>query len=152
MRKVMLNDIAVLRADNDRVYTFVYYLDGHSERLDLLAESVLEEWCESYGSTLRGRTEAVRKLCGAKTKIPVLVRESDALIFFPVRSISADGENYWINDNLLAAVLPEGRTKSHLVFLNGLKLTIPYDVRIVRRQRDVCRRCRDALAERQREY
>ena len=146
----MLKDIAALRADNDRVYTDVFYTDGSSERLYTLAETVLEDWCVSFGSTLRGRVEAVRHLCNAKTKIPVLIRESDTLLFFPMRSINADGENYWINDNLLGAALPEGRNLSHLVFMNGYRLTIPYDIRIIRRQREVCRKCRDALAERQR--
>ena len=69
-----------------------------------------------------------------------------------MRSLKADGLNYWISDNLLAAAVPHGRTETTLVFINGYRRKIPYDIRMVRRQQEVCRKYRDILAERKMEY
>ena len=142
----MLKDIAVIHTDNENASCELLYLDGSRELLAEPAESLFNRWCLSYGSTLEGRTDAVRRLTGIRTKAPLLIRERDVLLFFPLRSLYTEGENYWINDNQLAAVLPERRTSAHLVFMNGFQLEIPYDIRIIRRQQDICRKLRDVLA------
>lgn len=142
----MLKDIAVIHTDNENGTCELLYLDGSSERIAESADSLFNRWCVSYGSTLEGRMNAVRRLAGIRTKAPLLIRERDVLLFFPLRSLYTEGENYWINDNQLAAVLPERRTSSHLIFMNGFQLEIPYDIRIIRRQQEICRNVRDLLA------
>ncbi len=148
----MRNDIALLIADNDRASTEICFTDESVRTVALPAEQVLENWCLSYGSTLKGRIEACAHLTKCSTKLPVLIREEDTLLLFPMRSLKADGLNYWISDNLLAAAVPHGRTETTLVFINGYRRKIPYDIRMVRRQQEVCRKYRDILAERKMEY
>ena len=149
---IMRNNIALLIADNDRASTEICFADGTNETIALPAETVLENWCLSYGSTLKGRIEAAALLTGCRTKLPVLIREEDTLLLFPMRSLKADGFNCWISDNLLAAAIPHERTETTLVFINGYQAKIPYDIRMVRRQQEVCRKYRDILAKRKMEY
>lgn len=143
----MLKDIAVIHTDNENSTCELLYLDGSAEHIAESAESLFDRWCVSYGSTLDGRMEAVRRMTGKRTKVPLLIRERDVLLFFPLRSLYTEGENYWINDNQLAAVLPERRTAAHLIFMNGFKAEVPYDIRIIRRQQEICRKLRDSLAK-----
>ncbi len=142
----MLKDIAVVHTDQERCTCDLLYLDGTVRQLSEPAESLFSRWCISYGSTLEGRIDAVRRLTGVRTKPPLLIRERDVLLFFPMRSLHTTGENYWINDNQLAAVLPERRSSAHLIFLNGFQAQIPYDIRMIRRQQEICRTIRDMLA------
>ena len=147
MRRIMLKDIAALHTDNENGTAEILYTDGTVEQVNEPADALFRRWCTAYGSTMRGRFDAVRTLTGIRTKLPLLVREQDMLLFFPVRSIYSEGENFWINDNLIAAVLPEHRSAVHLLFMNGFQLTVPCDIRIIRRQQEICRRIRDLIAE-----
>ena len=47
---------------------------------------ILNEWCRTYGSSMNGRIDAVRHLCGVKRKFPILLSERMNLIFFPMRA------------------------------------------------------------------
>ncbi|MCF0105397.1 MAG: competence protein ComK [Holdemanella sp.] len=49
--------------------------------------SYLNQLCIKNGSTLKGRTEAFKKLTGARKFIPVFV--SDDIIYFPTASLKA---------------------------------------------------------------
>ena len=148
----MRNDIALLIADNDKASTEICFTDGTVKTIGLPAECVLENWCLSYGSTLKGRIDACARLTGCRKKLPVLIGEEETILLFPMRSLKADGLNYWISDSLLAAAIPHGRTATTLVFINGYRMKIPYDIRMVRRQQEVCRKYRDILAKRKMEF
>ena len=148
---IMLKDIAALHTDSESGVTEILYADGTSQRVSEPAEVLFDRWCTAFGSTMKGRFEAVRKLTGVRTKLPLLIRETDVLLFYPIRSMYSKEDNYWINDNLTAAVLPERRTAVHLIFLNGFQMEVPCDVRIIRRQQEICRKIRNLLAEADRE-
>ena len=123
----------------------VVFLDGREEQLACNAEEMLNELCLRNGSSLKGRFEAVKYLADAKTKFPVLIRERDCLIFFPILGYDSSPVNYWINDSALILFNPIGREATELLFSSGLSLTIPYDSRMIKRQRILCERFRNML-------
>jgi len=57
---------------------------------------IMEENCEYYGSTYDGRVKAAKKILNFSYKIPIIVEETERIIFFPTKSIS-DGGCCWIN-------------------------------------------------------
>ena len=96
---------------------------------------ILNEWCLTYGSSMNGRIDAVRHLCGVKRKFPILLSERMNLIFFPMR---AKDEGPWINASMLVSWKGIHREATELFFLSGIHLTIPYDSRMVKRQMTLC--------------
>ena len=145
MRQEALKHLALIRSVNASFCSELVYLDGQKEIIRRQTPDLLEDWCTACGSSLQGRVDGIKKLIGVKRKFPVLIRESDRLILFPLRGASYPDENYWINDSNLVHAEPIGRTAANLVFVSGLKLTIPFDCRIIRHQRDVCQIYRSAL-------
>lgn len=49
---------------------------------------VMEDSCEYYGSTCDGRIKSTKQILGSSYKVPVIVEESNDLIFFPTESAS----------------------------------------------------------------
>lgn len=69
---------------------------GNEYEINEKAYKIMEENCEYYGSTYVGRIKAAKKMLNCSYKIPVLVEESNSLIFFPTMSSLAE-ECSWIN-------------------------------------------------------
>ncbi len=126
--------------------TVLTMLDGTEEKLEGKAENLLDLFCKKNGSSLKGRIDAAKYLVQAKTKFPVLIRERDYLIFFPLMGYETSQRNHWVNDSALVMITGIGREETELLFHTGLRLVIPYDIRMVRRQRELCERYRNALS------
>lgn len=47
---------------------------------------IMEESCHYFGSSLKGRQEGTEHLIGIHYKVPVIVEESNEMIFFPTTS------------------------------------------------------------------
>ena len=87
------NTLAILYDGYDR--TKVVELNNEYE-IKERAYKIMEQNCEYYGSTYVGRIKAAKKMLNCSYKIPVLVEESNSLIFFPTMS-SLSEECSWIN-------------------------------------------------------
>lgn len=79
--------------------------------------NILEENCEYYGSTYDGRVKAAKKILNFSYKIPIVVEETEKLIFFPTKSIS-DSSCCWINYNYVSKREKSGKN-TKVKFLNG---------------------------------
>jgi len=82
---------------------------------------ILEENCEYYGSTYNGRIKAAQKILNFSYKIPLLIEESEKIIFFPTRS-SNSMDCCWINHNFVKRREKEGK-KTKVIFSNGVEKT-----------------------------
>lgn len=85
--------LAILYNGYDK--TKVIEVDNEYE-FDSKAYKIMEYNCEYYGSTYVGRIKAAKKMLNCSYKLPVLVEESNSLIFFPTKS-SLSEECSWIN-------------------------------------------------------
>ena len=66
--------------------------------VDLTPYQVIEKSCSYYGSSLNGRMNGARSILGSVYKIPVMVEETNNLIFFPTTAIENE-KNVWIGSN-----------------------------------------------------
>lgn len=86
--------------------------------IDYSTFNIMEENCEYYGSTYEGRITAAKKILNFSYKLPLLIEESEKLIFFPTTSATSD-QCCWINHNhVKQRVKSMGGTK--VTFTNGL--------------------------------
>ena len=60
--------------------------------------TILDESCIYYGSSLNGRMNGARSILGSVYKTPVMVEETNNLIFFPTTAIENE-KNVWIGSN-----------------------------------------------------
>lgn len=78
---------------------------------------ILEENCEYYGSTYNGRIKSAQKILNYSYKLPLLVEETEQLIFFPTKSSSSE-DCCWINHNYVKTREKIGN-KTRVTFENG---------------------------------
>lgn len=83
------------------------------------AFNIMEENCEYYGSTYDGRVKSAKKILNFAYKIPVLVEETEKIIFFPTKSIT-DSSCCWINSNLVTERKKCGKNIK-VIFKNGIE-------------------------------
>lgn len=80
---------------------------------------IMEKNCEYYGSTYDGRIKAAQKLLNFSYKLPLLVEESEKIIFFPTKTATSD-DCCWINHNFVKERIKNGK-KTRVIFKNGLE-------------------------------
>ena len=83
------------------------------------AFEILEENCEYYGSTYEGRIKAAQKILDFSYKIPLLIEETEKIIFFPTKS-STSIDCCWINHNYVAKREKCGKN-TKVLFKNGVE-------------------------------
>ncbi len=83
---------------------------------------IMEENCEYYGSTYSGRVKAGKKILNSSYKIPIIVEETEKMIFFPTKSYSAR-DCAWINYNFVNKRYKNGK-KTIVSFQNGKKVEL----------------------------
>ena len=64
--------------------------------VDKVANEIMEASCEYFGSSLAGRQKGTENLIGSNYKAPVIVEESQEIIFFPTESPRRE-ECSWIS-------------------------------------------------------
>ena len=62
------------------------YEDNSVFIIDSDVSSIMENSCEYFGSTLKGRQKGTTSLIGITHKTPIIVEESREIIFFPTSS------------------------------------------------------------------
>ena len=87
------------------------------------AYSVMDESCEYYGSSYKGRLKASRKILDCSYKLPIVVEESSFLIFFPTKS-SLEEDCIFINSSKVKKIEKvDNNTK--FIFENNKELIVP---------------------------
>ena len=88
---------------------------------------VMEDSCLYFGSTLEGRKKGTERLIGINYKAPIIVEESQEIIFFPTYSQRYHKMNSWLALNHIRSYYKdEEENKCVVEFQNGLK--IPFSV------------------------
>ncbi len=75
----------------------VYELNG-SFVLDTTTTQIMEDSCRYFGSSLDGRKKGTEALIGVTYKAPIIVEETNSIIFFPMSSTRYK-DTTWINLN-----------------------------------------------------
>ena len=81
------------------------------------AYSIMDDSCKYYGSTYKGRLTAAKDILDCSYKLPILVEETQNIIFFPTKS-SLEEDCCWINFNHIKNIEKEGNN-TIITFVNG---------------------------------
>ena len=84
---VSINDDITKVLENDEEY----YINKNSYE-------VMEDSCKYYGSSCEGRMKSTKLILGSTYKVPILIEESNEVIFFPTESPSSKN-CVWISLN-----------------------------------------------------
>lgn len=84
-------------------------------------QEVLEHSCEYFGSSYEGRKEGTRKMLGITHKSPIIVEESQKMIFFPTTSPERL-DCIWVNLEKIEKYYKVDNKKSAIIFKKGDKL------------------------------
>ena len=142
--------VLALRYDTLKKETELFLENGQKRVEKGRPEPLLNRWCLEYGSTMQGRRDAVKAVTGIRTKVPLLVSDMTSVIFFPILSEKSRTDNFWINDSMLVMMKADQRIACDLYFADGTVLKVPFDIRILKRQRNNCRLIREAFRNRKR--
>lgn len=78
---------------------------------------VMEHSCVYFGSSFEGRMLGTKDILGSIYKAPVVVEESQNLIFFPTEAVQSENVS-WISYNNISNVEKCGK-QSKIIFNNG---------------------------------
>ena len=82
--------------------------------------SIMEHSCEYFGSSYSGRNIGSKKMLGANYKVPIIVEESNDIIFFPISEID-NPKCIWIALKWFDRV-EEEYGKTYIYLKNGKKI------------------------------
>ena len=68
---------------------------------------VMDDSCAYYGSSYEGRLRGTKKILGANYKLPVIIEETNNIIFFPTNG-SNNSKCSWISLNNVSKYEPHG--------------------------------------------
>ncbi len=86
------------------------------------AYKIMDESCQYYGSSYKGRLTASKKMLECSYKLPIVVEESSCLIFFPTKSSLVD-DCCWINLNSIKKVEKDGKN-TKIIFNNDKEIVL----------------------------
>lgn len=96
------------------------------------AKKIISENCEYFGSSYEGRKKGTMELIGITHKAPILIEDSNNLIFFPTSSPRLN-DCGWISLNNLDSYQPYDE-ESIISFQNNLKLQVGVSNKIIDNQ------------------
>lgn len=114
--KYEINDetLAILPFDKDKARV----LEESDEYIvDEIPYSIMEDSCKYFGSSFEGRILVSKNILGSVYKAPIIVEESQNLIFFPTEALSSNTVS-WISYKKIKSVEKCGK-RSKIIFNNG---------------------------------
>ena len=115
--EINTNTLAVVGIDDKMSKVF----EG-SKKYDIEDNSyqIMEDSCNYFGSSLKGRIAGTRKMVGINYKVPIIIEESNDLIFFPLSEVE-NSDCIWISLNWYDKV-ENSNGITYIIFKNGKKL------------------------------
>lgn len=107
------------------------------EKKDILVvnkntQKLIEENCAFYGSSFNGRKKGTIDLIGVTHKPPIIIEETNELVFFPTTSPRLK-ECSWISLDNVDKCIPY-HNESIIKFLNNLKIRVEISPKIINNQ------------------
>lgn len=96
--------------------------------------NIIKMNCLMNGSTLLGRQKGTENMTGDVYKVPIVVRESDSLIFFPTSSPRLKSVS-WINlNNIDRTYYDKINRLSVIIFINSVRVEFNVSLNIINNQ------------------
>ena len=97
------------------------------------AKDIIEDSCNYYGSSLKGRISGSKNLIGVGYKCPIIINENKSIIFFPTSGLR-DNNCIWISLNNIEKYYVNELGKTEIIFKNNYKITLLLSLGIIDRQ------------------
>ena len=83
---------------------------------------VMEDSCEYYGSSCEGRVKGTKMILGSNYKVPIIIEETNEIIFFPTEA-ATNANCIWLSlNNIKSYEKSNGFTK--VIFNSGKELLL----------------------------
>ena len=93
---------------------------------------IMDNSCKYYGSTYEGRKEGSKYILGASYKLPIIVEETNSLIFIPTESPYLES-CIWISLNNIERI-EKNDQDTIITFTNNRKIKVPTSYRSIENQ------------------
>ena len=94
----------------------------HSYHIEDKIINILDYNCNYYGSSYIGRITGTKNIIGLNSKLPIIIEESNNIIFFPLSS-TRDDRCIWINLANLSQINKCGKN-TQICFTNGSTIQV----------------------------
>lgn len=84
--------------------------------------NIMDESCQYFGSSYQGRVDGSRAILNARYKLPIVVEDTNNLIFFPTESPDLESCS-WLSLKDIANVIEENN-ETIILFKNGVKISV----------------------------
>ena len=120
--------------------------------LSMTAFSVIEHSCEYFGSTYEGRYAGTKSISGITHKSPIIIEDTNKIIFFPTAS-PTNSDCIWVSLNNISSY-HKGIEKgtSTIVFKNGNSINVNISIGSLTNQILRSSRLKYLLEERQEKF
>lgn len=123
MNKYEINDETLALISVGEECTQVYE-KNHIFHVNKNVNEIMEDSCLYFGSTLDGRVKGTERLIGVSYKSPIVVEESQEMIFFPISSPRYHPCNAWISLRHIRTYYKEEDNQVVIEFHNGVKIPL----------------------------
>ena len=119
------NTMALIYSNNN---TIVYEVNGIFEIQDTIPNKIIKYSCEYFGSSFAGRVKGTNILTGITHKVPIIIEESNEIIFFPTSSSRLNNCS-WIRNKYIKKLikLPENKVEIDLTNNSKFVLNCSYE-------------------------
>ncbi len=129
MKDYEINDATLAILPDDKGSSIVLEEDYKYE-VDNKPINILDYSCKYFGSSYPGRKDGAKAILNSHYKLPILVEESQNLVFFP--TISPDDANcVWISLNQVKSFdeTKDGCNNTYIEFKNGESIVVDVSCR-----------------------
>jgi len=123
------NSTIALIFNNDKT---IVYEKNKRFIVNLTPNQIVKYSCEYFGSSYKGRIEGTKKLTGITHKSPIIIEESNEIIFFPLTS-PRNKECSWIRNKYISSY-KKCENRCILLTINGDKIEIECSYEIINNQ------------------
>lgn len=118
--EINLDTIALIYENNN---TVVYEKNRNFVINNVIPNKVIKYSCEYFGSSFEGRVKGTNRLTGLTHKVPIIIEESNEVIFFPTSS-SRLNDCSWVRNKYIKNYKKVIDNKVELELINNSKITI----------------------------
>lgn len=109
--------------------------------------NIISDSCLFFGSSIEGRREAVKNILGVDMKVPILIEDTNNIIFFPITSC-INKNSIWISYQNLVKYSKIDKFSTVLYFYNNKKITIDIKYNLIDNQVIRCIKLESLLKKR----
>lgn len=119
--------------------------------IDEKINKIINENCNFFGSSYKGRLEYSSLVLKSNIKLPIILEESHEIIFFPTINIKSN-QCMWINYNNIANIEKIDEKNVFLNFKNNQKMALGISYYSINNQINRCIKLKLNIIERKRSY